>query len=366
MWCISSVRDLRSPGYALRSETFTASNCGISLVMGNPEGGIFIFIYIIVLAIGFVALVKGADIFVDGSSALARIFKVSSLIIGLTIVALGTSAPELAVSTLASIQGSNEIALSNVIGSNTFNLIAVLGVCAIIHPLPVNDRLLKRDFPVSIAGAFLLLLFALVPALLGGNLAISSVDQNVGQLTRWMGLVLIVLFASYIFYLIKISRNKPDESNDNEQLIPAWKCILQIIIGLALVIGGGQAVVYSAKKIAFEMGMSETLIGLTVVAIGTSLPELVTSIVASRKGETDMAVGNVIGSNIFNIFFILGVASLLRPIGVNMASVYDIAILIIVSIITLIFSFTAKTINRKEGAFLLLMYVSSVIFAVLR
>ncbi len=333
--------------------------------MSNPQGGIIIIIYLIVLIVGFVALVKGADVFVTGSSALARIFKVSGLIIGLTIVALGTSAPEMAVSTIAALNNSNELALSNVIGSNTFNLIGVLGVCALIYPLPVDDRILKRDFPVSIAATLILLIMSGWRILSDAGLTDLNVDQNVGQLTRLMGAILMVLFISYIIYLIYDARKHQDDSDD-VPCMQGWKCILFIVIGLAMIIGGGQAVVYSARKIASALGMTETLIGLTVVAIGTSLPELVTSIVAARKGETDMAVGNVIGSNIFNILFILGTSSLLRPIGVNLASVFDILILIFVNTVTLIFSITSKKIQRGEGAVLLLLYVASVLFAVFR
>ena len=333
--------------------------------MSNPQGGIVIIIYLIVLIVGFVALVKGADVFVTGSSALARLFKVSGLIIGLTIVALGTSAPEMAVSTIAALNNSNELALSNVIGSNTFNLIGVLGVCALIYPLPVDDRILKRDFPVSIAATLILLIMSGWRILSGAGLTDLNVDQNVGQLTRRMGAILMVLFISYIIYLIYDARKHQDDSDD-VPCMQGWKCVLFIVIGLAMIIGGGQAVVYSARKIASALGMTETLIGLTVVAIGTSLPELVTSIVAARKGETDMAVGNVIGSNIFNILFILGTSSLLRPIGVNLASVFDILILIFVNTVTLIFSITSKKIQRGEGAVLLLLYVASVLFAVFR
>ena len=333
--------------------------------MSNPQGGIVIIIYLIVLIVGFVALVKGADVFVTGSSALARLFKVSGLIIGLTIVALGTSAPEMAVSTIAALNNSNELALSNVIGSNTFNLIGVLGVCALIYPLPVDDRILKRDFPVSIAATLILLIMSGWRILSGAGLTDLNVDQNVGQLTRLMGAILMVMFISYIIYLIYDARKHQDDSDDVPRM-QGWKCVLFIVIGLAMIIGGGQSVVYSARKIASALGMTETLIGLTVVAIGTSLPELVTSIVAARKGETDMAVGNVIGSNIFNILFILGTSSLLRPIGVNLASVFDILILIFVNTVTLIFSITSKKVQRGEGAVLLLLYVASVLFAVFR
>ena len=254
-----------------------------------------ILIQVGLLAVGFVCLVKGADVFVGGSSALARNFNVPGLIIGLTIVALGTSAPEMAVSTVAALQGANEIALSNVVGSNIFNLLGVLGVCAVISPLPVDGIVLKRDFPFAI-------------------------------LTT-----IIVLF-----------------------------------ISCGSVLFGGHFIGYSAKEIARAAGMTETLIGLTIVAIGTSLPELVTSAVAARKGETGMAIGNVIGSNIFNLLFILGVSALIHPVAINMASVYDLIILVGVSIISLSFAFTSRKISRMEGGFMLLIYAVDVMFAIVR
>ena len=273
---------------------------------------------IIILVVGFIALIKGADIFVEGSSALAKNFKVPGVIIGLTIVALGTSAPELAVSTSAAMQGANEIALSNVIGSNIFNLLAVLGVCALIHSVPVDDDILKRDFPISIITT----LIVLSMTSFGSTLTGIEMSDNVGDITRTIGIVLIFVFVSYIMILI-VNAKKHTQGEDDIKQIPLRKCFLYIIIGIALIIAGGQAVVYSAKEIARIAGMSETLIGLTIVAVGTSLPELVTSIVASRKGENGMAVGNVIGSNIFNLLFILGVSSAIHPIQVNLASVYD-------------------------------------------
>ena len=304
---------------------------------------------LVILLIGFVALIKGAAIFVDGSSELAKIFKVPTLIIGLTIVAFGTSAPELAVSTSAALMGSNEIALSNVLGSNIFNLLMVLGVCAIIRPIPLDQDFLARDYPVSTFSTLGLLLLCLPIACI--NIAIS--------------LLLLLTFGVYLYYLIKKAKASSSEEPATPRY-PLWKSILFIIIGLALVIGGGQAVVYGAKEIARALGMTETLIGLTVVAVGTSLPELVTSIVAARKGDAGLAIGNVLGSNIFNLLFILGVSGLLHPITVNVMSIYDLVVLTGISCIAYSFSKTSKRITRAEGFIMVCIYVGYMVFAVVR
>lgn len=324
-----------------------------------------IFLYILLLIGGFVALIKGADIFVDGSSALAKKFGVPSLIIGLTIVALGTSAPELAVSISAAVQGSNEIALSNVVGSNLFNILVVLGVCSLISPLPVDRTVLKRDFPVSILPLLILIGLIAAPLLFRGTFLQHEMEENVGTITRITGLIFVILFLAYIGFLI-FQAKKNASPDKGEETMALWKCILMIVGGIALIVAGGQAVVYGAKAIARMAGMTETLIGLTIVAVGTSLPELVTSAVAARKGETELAIGNVIGSNIFNLLFILGISSLIHPVAVNMASVYDTLILLFVSILLLIFTTTAKRINRAEGAVMVLLYVADVLFAIFR
>ena len=324
-----------------------------------------IVVQILLLVVGFVCLVKGADVFVSGSSALARFFRVPGLIIGLTIVALGTSAPELAVSTLAAVEGSNEIALSNVIGSNIFNLLCVLGICAIICPLPVERAVLRRDFPVSIVTTAVFLISVAGTAMLDGTLQSNEVHQEISVVTRWHAGVLVAVFIAYIAYLIYAARKNETEDGSVEQM-PLWKCALLIILGLAFIIGGGQAVVTAAKEIAAALGMSETLIGLTIVAIGTSLPELVTSIVAARKGETGLAIGNVVGSNIFNLLFILGVSAMIHPIAVNIASVYDMIILLGVSILSFVFAYSAKRIASLEGWIMVVIYVADVVFAILR
>lgn len=318
----------------------------------------------LLLVVGFVALIKGADFFVDGSSGLAANFKVPGVIIGLTIVAMGTSAPELAVSTSAAIAGSNEIALSNVVGSNIFNLLGVLGICALIHPIPIDKTIMKRDYPISVIISFITLLAVGLGFVLSGNFAETRMLDNVGEISRIYGIILLVMFVAYIAMLI-IQARKDRQQEEDAVPMPVWKCILLIIVGLACIIVGGELVVDNAKKIAAAAGMSETLIGLTIVAIGTSLPELVTSIVASKKGENGLAVGNVVGSNIFNILFILGVSSTIHPIAVNLASVLDLAILIIVSVITFIFAKSGK-LSRPAGAAMVALYAADVVFAIVR
>lgn len=324
-----------------------------------------IFLDFVILVLGFVALVKGADIFVDGSSALAKIFKVPGVIIGLTVVALGTSLPELAVSTTAALAGANEIALSNVIGSNIFNLLVVLGVCAVIHSVPVDEVIIRRDFPLSIIVTLGLLLAVGWQTISGGSFFTLGMADNAGLVSRVTGIILLVIFIGYILFLIFDAIRHPVEEEEISD-IPLWKALLFILIGVILIIAGGKAVVYSAQNIARFFGMTETLIGLTVVALGTSLPELVTSIVAARKGETSLAVGNVVGSNLFNLLFILGVSTSIHPITVNAASIYDMAILIFVSCMTLFFSVTGRSIKRLEGIIMLACYIGATAFAIVR
>ena len=325
-----------------------------------------ILLDVVILLAGFVALIKGADWFVDGAAALAKNLKVPGLIIGLTVVAMGTSAPELAVSTSAAIQGANEIAISNVIGSNLFNTLMVLGVCAAIHAVPVDPSVLKRDFPVMMGTMFLILLGSSAPVIFKDYLTDYAFSENVGLIARWLGLLLLAIFIAYIAYLVINARKNPTEEAEDYKAMPTWKCFLFIVIGIALIVAGGEAVVYSAKEIARAAGMTETLIGLTIVALGTSLPELVTSVVAARKGEVELAVGNVIGSNIFNLMLILGVSSAIHPVAVNAASVWDMMILIGISIVAWIMCLTKDKIKRPEGILLVLLYAADMAFAILR
>ncbi len=324
-----------------------------------------LFLNFVILLAGFAALIKGADWFVEGSSQIARKFRIPGVIIGLTIVALGTSAPELAVSTSAALQNANEIALSNVLGSNLFNTLCVLGVCAAIHRLPVDESIVKRDLPFSIVVTLLILLLSAaggVSRIIHGDIAMG---ETVGLVSRPLCAVLLLVFVSYIVLLIREARRNPEEASGSVSM-SLWKCILLLIVGIGLIVAGGQAVVYSAKEIARAAGMSETLIGLTVVALGTSLPELVTSVVAARKGETSMAIGNVIGSNLFNLMFVLGISSFIHPVAVNMASVFDMIILTGVSLLLFFFVFRKRSLNRVNGLILLGIYAADMVFAILR
>ncbi len=316
---------------------------------------------ILFLVIGFVFLVKGADIFVEGSSSIAKKFKVPSIIIGLTIVAMGTSLPEAAVSVTASIANKNALAVSNVIGSNIFNLMMVIGVCAIMTPVAVNKATLKRDFPFSVICAILLLILGVI-----GPMSLGHAD----------GVIFLILFAGFIGLMIHSAMKASKEGNaiaseeieaaEEIQIMPVWKSLLFIVIGAVGIILGGDVVVDSASNIAAKFGMSQTLIGLTIVSVGTSLPELVTSIVAARKNEVDMALGNAIGSNVFNILFVLGIAGAISPMAFLNENVIDIVILLVFSLIVWLFAWTKKEIKRGEGLIMVLLYVLYVVYICMR
>lgn len=312
------------------------------------------------LIIGFVLLIKGADYFVEGSSGVAKKFHVPPMIIGLTIVAMGTSAPECAVSIMAALKGSNEIAISNVIGSNFFNLIVVCGVCALLSPLFIEKKTLTKEFPMAIGAG--VLLFILVSDVLYR----SKDSENI--LGRVDGVLLLILFAAFLIWMIlsaKKARSEIAETEDYEEL-SGIKCLIFIIGGMAAIMYGGNLVVDSASKIAATFGLSQTLIGLTIVAVGTSLPELVTSVVAARKGENDMALGNVIGSNLFNVLLVLGISSVISPIPVAQHSRMDLILLTVGSIIVYIFAATKKKIGRIEGILMLLMYAGYMYYICVR
>lgn len=301
-----------------------------------------IWLNIFLLLVGFVLLVKGADFFVDGSSAVARLLKIPSVVIGLTIVAMGTSAPEAAVSITASVQGSNEIALGNVVGSNIINLLGVVGMCALIKPFDLDKTILKRDFPVNLIACGVLLAFVLIGRLIG------VLD----------GIVMLALLVGYITFLVIAALKNRTEGDDNTKKMSPIISIICIIGGLAAIIFGGNLVVNNAKAIASAIGLSETFIGLTIVAIGTSLPELVTSIIASRKGDNGLALGNVIGSNIFNILFILGLSSAISPIAVDTSAIINTIIMIIMTVIIFIVCVIRKKLGRVEGALMVTSYIA--------
>lgn len=306
---------------------------------------------VVLLVIGFVLLIKGADFFVEGSSSVAKMLKVPSIIIGLTIVAMGTSLPECAVSITASMTNNNALAVSNAVGSNIFNLMVVCGFCALFNPLVVEKSTLKKEFPFSVICAILLLVC--------GYLAM--------ELGRVDGLILLVLFVCFLVWMVKSALKARANASDEEyEVLPIWKCIIFIIGGIVAIKFGGDFVVDGASAIAAKMGLSQNLIGLTIVACGTSLPELVTSVVAAKKNELDMALGNVIGSNIFNILFVLGVAAAISPIAFIMENVVDIVILIVMSAVVWVFGWTKQKLTRTEGIIMLAMYAVYLVYICVR
>lgn len=305
-----------------------------------------IMVYV-TLVLGFVLLIKGADFFVEASSSVARMLRVPSIIIGLTIVAFGTSAPELAVSTTASLAGNNEIAVGNVIGSNIFNLLVVLGACGAIHAVKVR---LRWDFIASI---------------LAGGLLLAMVFGD-RYLSRAEAFLLLGLFVAFLVLTVRDAMINRVEAEEEAKTLPLWQCAAYIAGGLAAIVWGGDLVVDSASEIALDFGLSQTLVGLTVVALGTSLPELVTSVVASRKGENGLAVGNVIGSNIFNILMVLALSAAVKPIAVSVHAVVDAACLVVFSLVTLILCRSRERLSRPEGLTMLGMYAGYLVYICLR
>ena len=327
---------------------------------------------LIILIVGFVLLIKGADFFVEGSSAVAKRLRIPSMIIGMTIVAMGTSLPECAVSVTASLTGNNSLAISNAVGFNIFNLLVVCGVCTLFVPLAVQKSTLQKEFPLSIFCAGLLLLLGYLGMTLG----------------RIDGILFLIIFTGYLLWMIRsvkrarrattpdaissiqeerisLSEEEIEQVTSHINLLPAWKCLIFILGGMIAIKYGGDFVVDGASAIAVRLGLSQTLIGLTIIAMGTSLPELVTSI-AARKDEVDMALGNVIGSNIFNILLVLGVAAAISPVAFAWDNMIDIAVLIVISVITLIFAWTSKELNRKEGIIMLILYAAYMVYICIR
>lgn len=311
---------------------------------------------ILLLVGGFILLVKGADLFVDGACGLSNKLKIPAYVIGLTVVAFGTSLPEAAVSVTASIQGSNEIAIGNVIGSNCFNTLVVLGASALFAPVVVKKNLLKRDFPFCLGITILMLV--LMTTLGDGQIALKRIS----------GIILLAFFA--VFMTISVLSGKKEaklaESVEEEKPMSLTKCIVLAVVGVAGVIVGGQLTVEGAKSLAEIVGLSEKVIALTVVAVGTSLPELVTSIVAARKKQNDIAVGNVIGSNIFNILFILGASATIGKITTDISAVIDASVLVGIVALTYVFSLAKRSINRVEGVVMILVYVAYTAYLLIR
>lgn len=304
---------------------------------------------IVFLIIGLLCLMKGADLFVDGSVNIAKKLKVPSLVIGLTLVAFGTSAPELAVSVQASIKGFNNIAFGNVVGSNLFNLLVILGISAMIKPISIHIETLKKELP-----------FMFMTTVVAFLLIFESGPDNMLSVSD--GLILLTLFAMYLYIMLMFIKEDTEkievESNDKNMLFS----VAISVVGLIAILIGGQLTLNSAVSIARWLGMSELLIGLTIVAAGTSLPELITSIIAAKKGESDIAIGNIVGSNVFNVLFILGTSSAIHPIIVDNSALRDILILMVVSMMAIFLMWKGKDIDRKEGFLLFLIYPIYVVY----
>lgn len=314
----------------------------------------------ILLIIGFFFLIKGADLFVDGAASIARKFNIPSMIIGLTIVAMGTSAPEAAVSITSSLSGQNDMSVANVVGSNFFNILLVLGVSSLISKLPVQKNTIKKDTPFLLIVSGLLLVF-------GINKYISRIE----------GLILLIVFVYFLYSTVKMAKSATnlDSSSDNEIALaesdtttqtPILKTVILSVIGILGIVIGGDMVVDSATSIATLFGMSANLVGLTIVAIGTSLPEFVTSIVAIKKGETEIAIGNVIGSNIFNILLVLGLATFISPITISTLALIDIIFMLCITILLYLFMKKDYSLLKKHGIILVGIYIVYMSYTIIR
>lgn len=304
-------------------------------------------INIILLIVGFIILIKGADIFVDGASATAINFKVSKMLIGLTIVAFGTSAPEFAVSIKSLLAHSGDIVLGNVIGSNILNILLILGVSSLFHPLTVKNNTVKKELPITL----------LITTLFAVLMSDSIFDKSKNIFSRSDGIILLLFFTVFIYYLITIMRNKIDDKEDDAKNMPLVKALAFTILGIICIIFGSNMVVDNASFIAKYLGVSERMIALTIIALGTSLPELVTSVTATKKGEYDIAIGNVVGSNIFNIGIVIGLPVTLLGAITNINFNYlDIIAMLLSAILLFMFSFNDYKISKREGILFLILF----------
>ncbi len=308
--------------------------------------------YVLLIA-GFAALIKGADYFVDGASGIAKIFKIPSILIGLTIVAFGTSSPEAAVSISAALKGNNGIALGNVLGSNIFNISVIIGITALIFPLDVHKQTMRKEIPFTLLAGVALLILSLDGFLKDGQSLL---------LDRADGAILLLFFVVFVYYIVEAALNTKDSQEnylpDNDHETPKLGLnLLYTLGGLGAILIGGNWVVNSSIDIATSFGISQTIIGLTIVAIGTSLPELITSITAARKKNTDIAIGNIVGSNIFNIFFVLGASAMISPIAIDPKLMVELFMNIALTIVLLAFSRSHSKIVKWEGVVFILLYL---------
>jgi cation:H+ antiporter len=309
----------------------------------------------LLLAAGFILLIKGADLLVDGAASIARKLKVSDISIGLTIVAFGTSMPELVVNIFASAQGNPDIAIGNILGSNIANIFLILGISAIIYPLTVKKNTVWKEIPFS-------LLAAIVVGILASDMLIDGRDFS--ELSRGDGFILIGFFAIFMYYIVSISKDVDAGIEADVKEMATGKSTMYLIGGLIGLVAGGKLIVDSAVEIASSLGLSEAFIGLTVVAVGTSLPELATSAVAAYKKNVDIAVGNIVGSNIFNVFWILGISSIIKPLPFNTTSIYDLGMTLLASILLFMFLFVGRrhTIDKGKGIIFVLIYIGYIVF----
>lgn len=332
-----------------------------------------IFLNVLFLVIGMALLIKGADFFVSGASAVAKRFKIPAMFIGLTIVALGTSLPELSISLAGAIKNSVDMSVGNIVGSNMANMLLILGIVALIRPVPITKDSKKIDFPFMLGITLLLLLFSV-------DVVLNGASENI--ITRTESIIFVIILAIYLAILILNAKHKkaietfepkpiPVETNQPEtkkpeKVMKVWQIILCIVFGLGAVVFGAECVSSTAKFLALKMGMSEALVGLTVVAIGTSLPELATSIAASIKGENQLALGNIIGSNVINISLILGIVGIITQVSVSTLIIVDILILAVSTIIVTLFCIFRKNVSRWIGAIFLTIYIAYLAFAIIR
>lgn len=315
-------------------------------------------LYFLLLLAGFLPLIFGANLLVDSASSLAKRYNIPNMVIGLTIVAFGTSAPELVVNVFSAVQKNTDLALSNVIGSNIFNVAAILGISAIIYPLVVKSATTWIEVPLALLAGVLVLL-------MGNDILIDKAGSSV--ISRIDGIVLLVFFLIFLVYNFQmIKKGEFSEDIPIKEIAPG-KATLLVFAGLALLVVGGRLIVYSAVELATAWGMPERLIGLTIVSIGTSLPELATSVVAATKKNTDIAVGNIVGSNIFNIFFILGLSAVIYPVPIPAGAQIDMLVNILLGLMLFAFIFTGKgrRLERWEGTLFILIYVGYITYLIL-
>src|SRR4030043_755516 len=310
---------------------------------------------IILLVIGFALVVKGADFLVDGASSLAKRHHVSELTIGLTVVAFGTSAPELVVNIVAAIKGYDNVSMGNIIGSNIFNLLFILGVSGLIYPVVVQSKTVWKEIPFSLLAGILLIILA-------NDTIVFNSSENV--IKRYDGIILLLFFCLFLYYADSNMKDEQPGFSDQIKVFGLFKTILFIIMGFAFLIIGGRMVVINAVDLAKALKISEKVIGLTVVATGTSLPELATSAVAAYKKRSDLAIGNVVGSNIFNILLILGVTSLISPIHYSLSFNIDISIFVIATLFVFVAMFTGGKgkIDRWEAGIMLFLYLAYMVY----